>query len=39
MRETIIKKIPITKPRLFNFLYIIHFGLKENDIKENGNGN
>ena len=36
INEMMIKKVPITNPRLFNFLYI-DFGLKENDIKNNCN--
>ncbi len=36
--EMIIKKIPITKPRLFSFLYMVFF-LKENDIQNNRDGN
>jgi hypothetical protein len=32
------KKIPMTKPRLFNFLYMA-FYLKENDIQNDGDDN
>jgi phage antirepressor YoqD-like protein len=38
IREIMMKKIPITKPRLFNFLYMTGV-LKEDDIKKDGDYN